>query len=49
MTNPIQNYRNVVDQPWGRMFYDLIFRQLNLSCDRRMKVCPGIVHERTVR
>ena len=38
MTNPIQNYRNVVDQPWGRMFYDLIFRQLNLSCDRRMKI-----------
>ncbi len=38
MSNPIQNYRNVVDQPWGRMFYDLIYRQLNLSNNQRLMI-----------
>ena len=38
MCNSIQNYRNVVDLPWGRMFYDLIYRQLNISNDRRLKI-----------
>ena len=34
----IQDYRNMVDQPWGRMFYDLIYRQLNISNEKRAKV-----------
>ena len=38
MTSAVQNYRNMVDQPWGRMFYDLIYRQLNLSSDKRLKI-----------
>ena len=38
MSNQIQNYRNVVDQPWGRMFYDLIYNQLNLPNEKRLKI-----------
>ena len=38
MSSAIENYRNVVDQPWGRMFYDLIYRQLNISDDKRIKL-----------
>ncbi len=35
MTEAIKNYRNMVEQPWGKMFYDLIYRQLNLSDDKQ--------------
>lgn len=38
MPTPIENYRNVVEQPWGKIFYDIIFRQLNFSNDRRLKI-----------
>ena len=38
MSDAIQNYRKMVDQPWGRMFYDLIYRQLKLSDDKRRKI-----------
>ena len=38
MSNQIQNYRNVVDQPWGRMFYDLIYNQLDLPNEKRLKI-----------
>lgn len=38
MTNTVQNYRNMVEQPWGRMFYELIYRQLNLPDDRKLKI-----------
>ncbi|WP_026511709.1 class I SAM-dependent methyltransferase [Butyrivibrio sp. LC3010] len=34
----IKDYRNMVEQPWGRMFYDLIFRQLDVSNDKRLKI-----------
>lgn len=34
----IIDYRNMVEQPWGRMFYDLIFRQLSISNDKRSKI-----------
>lgn len=30
MPSSISDYRNLIEQPWGRMFYDLIFSQLNL-------------------
>ena len=38
MTSAIENYRNMVEQPWGRMFYELIFRQLNIAEDKRLKI-----------
>lgn len=38
MSDGIKNYRNMVDQPWGKMFYELIYRQLNLSDDRKLKI-----------
>lgn len=31
MAGAISDYRKMVDQPWGKMFYELIFRQLTLS------------------
>ncbi len=34
----IKDYRNMVEQPWGRMFYDLIYRQLDISNDKRLKI-----------
>ena len=38
MSPAIENYRKMVEQPWGRMFYDLVFRQLKFPDDRRMKI-----------
>ena len=38
MPTPIENYRNVVEQPWGKIFYDIIYRQLEFSNDRRLKI-----------
>lgn len=31
MPNSIKEYRRLVEQPWGRMFYEMIYRQLQLS------------------
>lgn len=31
MPSTISDYRNLIEQPWGKMFYDLIFSQLNLT------------------
>ena len=28
----------MVDQPWGRMFYEMIFKQLNISNDKRIRI-----------
>ena len=38
MSGAIENYRNIVEQPWGRMFYDLIYRQLDIKNDKRLKI-----------
>lgn len=38
MSNSIKDYRIMVEQPWGRMFYDLIYRQLNIEDDKRKKI-----------
>ncbi len=38
MSDAIKNYRNMVEQPWGRMFYELIFRQLDIPDDKRLKI-----------
>ena len=28
----------MVDQPWGRMFYEMIFKQLNIPNDKRIRI-----------
>lgn len=38
MENAIENYYNMVQQPWGRMFYDILWRQLNVSDDTPLKI-----------
>lgn len=38
MGTPIENYREMVEQPWGKIFYDIIFRQLTFKNDRRLKI-----------
>ena len=34
----IQDYRKMVEQPWGRMFYEMIYNQLELSGDKRLRI-----------
>ncbi len=38
MSSSIKDYRNMVEQPWGRMFYEMIFNQLKISNDRRARI-----------
>ena len=38
MPNSIEEYRSLIEQPWGKMFYDMIFRQLNFPKDRRLNI-----------
>ncbi|MBO7638503.1 MAG: class I SAM-dependent methyltransferase, partial [Treponema sp.] len=38
MATPIENYREMVEQPWGRIFYDIIYRQLTFTNDKRLKI-----------
>ncbi len=38
MPDSIDDYRRLIELPWGRIFYDMIFRQLNLSNDRMLKI-----------
>lgn len=38
MPNSIEDYRALVDKPWGRMFYDMIYCQLDLPADKRMRI-----------
>jgi len=38
MSGSIENYRKMVEQPWGRMFYDQIFTQLGIPTDKRLKI-----------
>ncbi|MDE6747342.1 MAG: class I SAM-dependent methyltransferase, partial [Oscillospiraceae bacterium] len=38
MPNSINDYRQLIDKPWGRMFYDMIFRQLDLSDNIPLKI-----------
>lgn len=34
----IRDYRNMVEQPWGKMFYELIYEQLNISEEKRIRI-----------
>lgn len=38
MPNSIKDYRNMINQPWGRMFYDMIYKQLDLPKDRWLNI-----------
>lgn len=38
MPSSVEDYRALIDKPWGRMFYDMIFCQLNLPADKRMRI-----------
>lgn len=38
MPSPIDNYRKMVEEPWGRMFYDQIFQQLVLPETPKKKI-----------
>lgn len=38
MPSSINDYRQLIDKPWGRMFYDMIFRQLDLPNDVPLKI-----------
>ncbi len=38
MSGSIKDYRNMVEQPWGRMFYELIYKQLSIPEDQRVKI-----------
>ncbi len=38
MPDSVEDYRNLIEQPWGKMFYDMIFRQLDLSKDKKLKI-----------
>jgi len=34
----IQDYRKMVEQPWGRMFYEMIYKQLDFSDEKRLRI-----------
>jgi len=34
----IKDYRKMVEQPWGRMFYEMIYKQLDFSGDKRLRI-----------
>lgn len=38
MSEAIKNYREMVDLPWGRMFYDLIFKQLIIPEGKKNRI-----------
>ena len=38
MSGSIKEYRKMVEQPWGRMFYELIYKQLNIPDDKRIRI-----------
>ena len=38
MPSSIQDYRQLIDKPWGRMFYDMVFRQLAWQNDVSQRI-----------
>lgn len=38
MTNAIKDYRNLIEQPWGKMFYELIYKQLDLNDNMQLSI-----------
>lgn len=38
MPNSIKDYRELIEQPWGKIFYDMIFQQLNISDEKPINI-----------
>lgn len=38
MSNSIKDYRDLIDKPWGKMFYDMIYKQLNISNHKSLDI-----------
>ena len=38
MASTIKDYRKMVDQPWGKMFYELIYNQLAIPEGKKLKI-----------
>lgn len=38
MLNTIKDYKKLTTAPWGRMFYDMIYQQLNLPKDQELNI-----------
>ncbi len=38
MPSSIKDYRNLIEQPWGRMFYDMLYKQLDLQENKRLNI-----------
>lgn len=38
MPSSINDYRKLIEQPWGKMFYDALFRQLDLPEDHPLNI-----------
>lgn len=38
MPDSIEDYRNLIEQPWGKMFYDMIFAQLDLPKNEKLNI-----------
>lgn len=38
MPSTINDYRQLVEKPWGKMFYDMIYRQLSLPTNPSLNI-----------
>ncbi len=38
MPSSVKDYRNLIEQPWGRMFYDMLYKQLDLQENKRLNI-----------
>ncbi len=38
MPSSIKDYRNLIEQPWGRMFYEMIYRQISLPENSKLNI-----------
>lgn len=38
MPSSIKDYRNLIEQPWGKMFYELIYHQLDIKDNERLNI-----------
>ncbi len=38
MSSSIKDYRQLIEKPWGKMFYDMIFRQLSLPANPSLNI-----------
>lgn len=51
MSSSIKDYRQLIEKPWGKMFYDMIFRQLSLPTNPSLNILDfgaGFVSQLTI-